>query len=171
MGTQNEQQSDTLSNWQTALAQTDQPEALYRALEAEVMAQPGARLFTVMELNTAGQTARRSYSNQPGAYPVQGEKPIMQDAWSAQVLGRGEAFVAQSIDEIAAVFPDHALIQSLGCESCLNLPLMLAGRVIGTLNLLHEAGYYGPIRVQQARHLIVPGTLCLLAARDMRNAV
>ena len=34
------------------------------------------------------------------------------------------------------------LILSLGCESVLNLPVAFDGRVLGTVNLLHEAGWY-----------------------------
>ncbi|MBF8288327.1 MAG: histidine kinase, partial [Candidatus Rokubacteria bacterium] len=37
---------------------------------------------------------------------------------------------------------DHALILSLGCASVLNLPVVWDGRTLGTINLLHEAGFY-----------------------------
>lgn len=40
------------------------------------------------------------------------------------------------------MFHDHELIASLGCESILNLPVCHKGLVIGTLNLLHGAGWY-----------------------------
>jgi hypothetical protein len=41
------------------------------------------------------------------------------------------------------VFSDHELIVSLGCESVLNMPVRWRGRTLGSLNLLHEAGWYG----------------------------
>jgi hypothetical protein len=34
------------------------------------------------------------------------------------------------------------LIVSLGCESAMNVPVVYAGRVLGTLNLLDAAGHY-----------------------------
>jgi hypothetical protein len=40
------------------------------------------------------------------------------------------------------VFFDHALIASLGCAAVLNLPVVYDGRVLGTVNLLHEAAWY-----------------------------
>jgi len=40
------------------------------------------------------------------------------------------------------VFFDHELILSLGCASVLNVPVVWDGRTLGTINLLHEAGWY-----------------------------
>ncbi|MEM8729395.1 MAG: GAF domain-containing protein [Pseudomonadota bacterium] len=147
-----------------ALARPDQPTATFAALEACVDAAIGVRLFTLMTLDHEAGLARRCYSNRPEAYPVSGAKPMIEDAWSARVIGQHEMFVANTIEEIAAVFGDHALIQSLGCESCLNIPVTVAGQVIGTLNCLHTAGHYTPERVAQADALKTPGALALLLA-------
>jgi len=43
---------------------------------------------------------------------------------------------------VRAVFFDHALIASLGCGSVLNVPVVWDGRSLGTINLLHEEGWY-----------------------------
>jgi len=150
-----------------ALAQPGQPQPTFRALEALVDRTIGIKLFTLMEIDPARGVARRSYSNRPDAYPTSGEKPIEPNAWTAQVEGRHETFVANSIAEIAAVFPDHALIRSLGCESCLNLPIVVGGRAIGTLNCLHEAGHYTPDRVAAAETLKLPGALAFLLAASV----
>ena len=40
------------------------------------------------------------------------------------------------------MFFDHALIASLGWGSVLNLPVVWDGRTLGTINLLHEEGWY-----------------------------
>jgi len=40
------------------------------------------------------------------------------------------------------VFFDHELIASLGCASVLNVPVVWDDRVLGTINLLHEAEWY-----------------------------
>ena len=48
-----------------------------------------------------------------------------------------------TIDDLRHVFSDHELIASLGCESVLNMPVRWRGRTLGSLNLLHEAGWYG----------------------------
>ena len=117
-----------------ALASAKQPDATYAAVEALVQDTIGAKLFTIMEIDHNKGVARRSYTNMPDAYPATGEKPLRDDAWSELVQDRRQTFVANSIDEIAAVFDDYELIQSLGCESCLNLPIEVGGTGIGTLN-------------------------------------
>lgn len=149
----------------TALARADQPQAIFAAVDALVQQTIGAKLFTIMEIDHDKGVARRSYTNRPDAYPTSGEKPLHQDAWSAQVQIKRQIFVANSINEIAAVFDDFELIQSLGCESCLNLPIEVGGAVIGTLNCLHEAGHYTPERVAAAHALKQPGALALLVAK------
>ncbi len=45
-------------------------------------------------------------------------------------------------EDIRAAFFDHELIRSLGCESCVNVPVRWQGRTIGMLNLLHAARWY-----------------------------
>jgi GAF domain-containing protein len=69
-----------------------------------------------------------------------------------------------SLDHIARVFPDHALIASLGCQSSLNLPIVVGGSVIGTINQLHEAGFYTPERVAFAKGLGLAGAAAFLLA-------
>lgn len=150
-----------------ALASADQPQATFAAVDALVQDTIGAKLFTIMEIDRDKGVARRSYTNMPGAYPATGEKPLRDDAWSEQVQNKRQIFVANTIDEIAAVFNDYELIQSLGCESCLNLPIEVGGTVIGTLNCLHEAGYYTPERVQAANSLKQSGALALLVAKTL----
>lgn len=67
------------------------------------------------------------------------------------------------------MFPDHELIQSLGCESCLNLPIIINGQLRGTLNCLHNAGHYTPDRVAAAEGLKPAGALALLLAESIRH--
>lgn len=153
------------------IAGANQPEATFKALEKLVQDTIGVKLFTLMEIDHARGVARRNFSNMPETYPVSGEKPVEPNAWTEQVQDRHETFVANSIEEIAAVFPDHALIQSLGCESCLNLPITVAGEVIGTLNCLHEAGHYTPERVAAAEALKQSGALAFLLANHMKRSL
>ena len=153
-----------------ALAEKDQPTAVFAALEQEVQNSVGAKLFTIMTLDREADLARRHYSNMPEAYPSGGSKPMLHNAWADQVIHRHQNFMANSIEEIAEVFPDHELIQSLGCESCLNIPIVFKGLVIGTLNLLDRAGYFTPERVAKAESLKTSGALALLVAMQTKEA-
>lgn len=152
-----------------ALAVQDQPASVFSALERLVDDTIGVRLFTLMEIDHDRQMVQRSYSNMPEAYPVSGEKPFHDNHWTEDVLDRHKTFVANSIEEIAEVFGDHELIQSLGCESCINIPVVIEGRVIGTLNCLHKAGHYTPARVEASEHLKEPGALAFLMAASKKD--
>jgi GAF domain-containing protein len=91
-----------------------------------------------------------------------GTKTVDSDRWARQVLDGRENFVANDIASIAEVFDDHELIRSLGCESVLNIPIVVGGDVLGTINLLHEAGFYTPDRQVAAEILKLPGSVCFL---------
>lgn len=125
----------------------------------------GHRLFTVMTVDMEAGLARRAFSDHPAEYPVSGTKPIHRDAWFEIVHGQKRCFVANTIEDIALVFPDHELIASLGCGSVLNLPVVLRGDLVATINLLDEAGHYTAPRVAdaQARLAIAARLCCALA--------
>lgn len=147
----------------------NQPEVTFKELEKLVDDTIGVKLFTLMELDHDRDVAWRSYTNMPDAYPVLGEKPRQRNSWTEIVDDRHETFVANTIGEIADVFPDHELIQSLGCESCMNIPIVINGKLRGTLNCLHEAGHFTPERVAAAEQLKTAGAVAFLLAESMRN--
>lgn len=159
-----------MTDFSTALAMADsQPDTTYRALEKLVRDTIGARLFTLMEIDHRRGVAWRSYTNMPDVYPALGEKPLSRNKWAEIVEGRHETFVANTIEDIAEVFPDHELIRSLGCESCLNLPIVIMGDLRGTLNCLDLAGRYTPERVAAAQTLKTAGAAAFLLADAIRK--
>jgi hypothetical protein len=147
------------------LAAPDQPAASFTALERELEAALGHQLFTIMLHDaTAGWNAR-IHSNRPAAYPPGGRKPLTEHPWMQRVLGAGEPWIGRDAGDIRWAFPDHALILSLGCESALNLPVRWQGRTLGTLNLLHRAGWYGEADAATGRIFAALAVPALLAAR------
>ncbi|MCF1709383.1 GAF domain-containing protein [Tabrizicola sp. J26] len=124
----------------------------------------GVILFTVTVVDRKAGLARRCYSSHPEAYPVTGTKPIGSDAWSIQVLEKALPFVANDTAGFAVYFSDHALINSLGCEAALNIPVLKDGVVAGTVNLLDKAGHFTPARVAELQGLVQSETPLLLAA-------
>lgn len=75
-------------------ASVPRPEAVFRAVEALAQEASGFRLFTLMRLHAPTQEVERLYSSLPDAYPVSGRKPKQGTPWGAQVLDRGEIFIA-----------------------------------------------------------------------------
>jgi GAF domain-containing protein len=142
-----------------------QPEAAFAALWQLTRDVVGVKLFTVMAHDGKKGVASRIFSNMPDAYPVSGTKPANPTDWSRQVIEKKQTFVANDIDGIRAVFDDHELIRSLGCESVINVPIVVGGEVLGTINCLHEAGFYTNDKVEAAEALKLPGAVCLLLTR------
>ena len=129
-----------------ALAQAQraagQPRAICAALEAISAKVIGHRLFTVMRFDSARCAVQRIYSNMPGAYPSGGRKRKKDTAWADHVLRDLKVFLGAGPDDIQSAFDDHEVILGLGLGSVLNVPVVYAGRCVGTMNLLHEAGWY-----------------------------
>lgn len=155
-----------LAQFDRAIALARTPDEAFGALRALAEAIVGVRLFTVMTVDMAAGVARRAYTSEPAAYPATGTKPIQRNDWFDIVHRDRRPFVANTITEIAQVFPDHELINALGCQSVVNLPVILRGELVATVNMLHETGHYTPQRVDLAvRHLSLPAKLaCLLSA-------
>jgi hypothetical protein len=139
----------------------------WKALEDLAAAVAGHRLFTVMTVDMAAGLVRRAYSNRPAAYPTSGTKPLHGNTgeWFETVFVERRTFVANTIEDIAKVFPDHELIASLGCGSVINLPVVLEGTLVSAINLLDAAGHYTPERVAAAEaRLAIPARLCTMLA-------
>lgn len=109
----------------------------------------GTRLFTLTALDTQAALFRRVYTSHPVEYPTSGTKPMERDGWYDTCIAGRQVFVANTPPEFARYFFDHELIVSLGLGSCINIPLFLGeGPVLGTLNLLAEAGHFTPERLR-----------------------
>ena len=147
-----------------------QPATAFEALCVLTDQIVGVKLFTIMTHDPADRVAGRVFSNMPDAYPVSGTKPANETDWSRQVIDEKKTFVANDIEGIKAVFDDHELILSLGCESVINIPIIVGDEVIGTINCLHEAGFYTPDKVKAAEALKLPGLACLLLNDRLINA-
>lgn len=136
-----------------AMAETGTVDRIFAGLEAWVQQDVGAVIYSCSTFDLVARNSRRIYTNQPDVYPVSGLKDIVPNGWTEQVLDAGQTFVANTLDEIAQVFPDHPVIKSLGCGAVINMPVFLAGHFLGTVNVLHEEGYYTDARVAALKAL------------------
>jgi GAF domain-containing protein len=125
-----------------ATASDPDPDAVFRAVEALTQRVIGVRLFTVMRLHAESAEVERVYSSNPTAYPVTGRKPKGGTEWGAQVLDRGETFLAATAADVRRVFTDYELIFSLGIGAILNVPIRFRGRSLGTVNICNEANWF-----------------------------
>lgn len=119
----------------------------------------GTQLLTASVYDMDKRQSMRVYSENLDAYPLAGLKPIIDNKWTEIVLNQHRIFHTLSIEEIAEVFFDWQLIQSLGNESNANIPVVVDGKVIGSLNLLHKAGYYTEERLKSVGELMPYATI------------
>jgi GAF domain-containing protein len=158
--------SQAIAQFDAAISNAQDAEAAFGALQALVQATVGAKLFTYMTVDMEAEVARRAYTSDPQNYPTSGTKPIRYDSWFDIVHKQRQYFVANTIAEIAQVFPDYELINSLGCQSVVNMPVVLGGELVGTVNMLDVEGYYTPERVELIREVLaVPAKLAAMVAR------
>ncbi len=166
--------SSSSVDFDQAISKAQSSVAVWEALGAFSKAVVGHKLFTVMTVDIAAGLARRAYTDDPLNYPVSGTKPIHHDQWFDIVHGKKQNFVANTIADIAKVFPDFELIRSLGCGSVVNLPVVLQGELVATINMLDAEHHYTPERVAATETMLtIPSKLCYLLAKqfDTRSGI
>jgi GAF domain-containing protein len=134
-------------------ASSKEAHAAYAAIDALAQRTIGHRLFTVMRYLRETVEVERLYSSNPADYPPGGRKPKQGTPWGDVVLERGEVFIAPDADGVRAAFSDHVLLARLGIGAILNVPIRFRGRVLGTMNLSNEAGYFQPEMIAPGRVL------------------
>lgn len=155
-------------SFDTALAAAKTPDAAWRILQDLVQETVGAKLFTIMTVDMDAMLARRAYSSDPENYPAAGTKPITPTRWFDHVHEQGKTFVANTLEDIATVFPDHELIGQLGYGSVVNLPIKQNGQLVATMNILHEEQHYTPDRVTVTEEtLSAPAHAAYVRARSL----
>ncbi len=159
-----------LAQFNAALSAATTADVAQAALHKLADALIGARLFTVMTVDMATELASRSYTSDPESYPTSGTKPITRNSWFNQVHDRHEMFVANTLDEIAGVFPDHELIGQLGCGAVINLPVIHKGELIATVNMLDAEHSYTAERQKIATDdLTLPALATLLTVASLNG--
>jgi GAF domain-containing protein len=137
------------------------PVAVFRAAEAASKALLGHRLFTTLFVVPGGAEVERVFSSDPAAYPLTGRKRMGPTPWGDHVLTQGRTWLGNGMGHIRWAFPDHALIESLGCAACINIPVRDGGVVVGTLNILDALDAYSAQDVAIAEVIggFLPGAL------------
>lgn len=141
------------SDQQRRLAAADTAPTLFAALAAVAAEALGSALFTAMRFDAAAGEVERLYSTNPVAYPVGGRKTKRDTPWATQVLGECRVFVGAGDAAIRGAFDDHAKILSLGLHSIINVPVVVAGTCVGTVNFLMRGDSIAESQVALAEEL------------------
>lgn len=147
-----------------ALARDARPQAAFEAVDAATQALVGHELFTVLLCLPGGEEVERVYSSRPDAYPVQGRKRLGPTPFGDLVLRRRQPFLGPDRAAIRWAFADHALIESLGLGSVINVCVEHGGDLLAVLAVLHREGHLreeGQVALVRA---LTPGLIPALRA-------
>jgi hypothetical protein len=137
--------SDGIKSW-VGLQQPqlpDQPAPVFTASHRVLGSLISAKLITILKVLPDGST-ERMYTSSPLAYPLSGRKPRNETPWYEKVILTREHYFGPTKAHDREVFFDYELIFSLGCGSVINVLVLYDGRVLGTVNMLHEEHWYRP---------------------------
>ena len=145
-----------------ALARPDrQPEAAGAALHAWTDALVGAHLFTILAIDNATRTARRVYTSDDGLYPSGATDALGDSIWERTLIGEKRPLILNDAEALASLLPEAPTLIARGWGAMLNLPVVVAGDVLGTINILHESGRYTADRVEAAQ-ILAPAAATIL---------
>lgn len=113
----------------------------------------GARGFTMFRYVHATAEVERIHSSDLAAYPVGGRKRVQDYPVNQAVLARGDVYIAKGRDDIRGTYKDAEKIFALGVTSIMNVPVRLAGRNIGAINLFGEEGQFDGAKAEDGRIL------------------
>jgi hypothetical protein len=115
--------------------------------------QIGVILFTVLAFTDEGRSMHRIYSSHPVEYPVGGKKDVKSEVaadWVAVCVDEQVPYFGRTHRDVERIFTDSDLIESLGCGSIINAPIIRDGVTIGALNILEAEGTYTDAQVDTA---------------------
>jgi hypothetical protein len=135
------------------LLAAETPAAVFAVIAAVAAEALGCALFTAMRFDAAAGEVERLYSTNPEAYPVGGRKTKRDTPWATLVLGERQVFVGAGDAAIRGAFDDHEKILGLGLHSIINVPVLLAGTCVGTVNFLMSRDVVAPADVAVAEEL------------------
>lgn len=157
-----------LAQFDAAIAVAKNADAAFAALQALAEATVGVKLFTVMKVDMAADVSRRAYTSDQVSYPTSGTKPINYGPWFDIVHKERAYFVANTIEDIAKVLFDHEVIDALGCQSIVNMPVIIDDTLVGTVNMLNVEGHFTPERVQTIRDVLsIPANLTMALSQTL----
>ena len=153
----------------TELVRRDAPSVeIYHSIETALNEVIGSKLLTILRLE--GSRLKRLHTSDLPSYPVGGSKDISHDAWLQSMLQDGVPVISADPQAVRQRFVDHETIFGLGCGAVMNLPVICPSGTLGSLNLLHEPGWFSPQHILLAAPFASLLAVMWLAPASPRHA-
>ena len=141
------------------------PDALFALLAERVARAVGYDLLTVLAPTPGGRVLTRLFSTNVEQYPLGDADRVEDTAWFRQLFGRGEPIIANNGPEIDRWLPGFdAYFAEQGYGALANVPVIVAGRPVGLVNMMGQAGHFSPERLAALRPHLPLAALAILAA-------
>lgn len=102
----------------------------------------GFKLFTVMVFDAERFAVTRIFTSAPQEFPLAQTKQKTRDGWAMETLMEHQVNRMNTFDDISRAFEDGAILNRMGIGAMLNVPIVYAGKCLGTMNLSHETGWF-----------------------------
>ncbi|WP_159587222.1 GAF domain-containing protein [Chelativorans xinjiangense] len=110
--------------------------ALFTVFAKRITAHLGESLITVLAPDRRRGCLVRIYSNDTAQYPLGDADTIESNRWFRRLFAERMPVVANNESEIARWLPDFVAFKGAGLSSLANIPVVVAGQVIGIANLM-----------------------------------
>lgn len=154
-----------------AVLRGDMDEAC-RMLERTANKRIKSRYFAVEEVDLENGLYRRIHSSKPDELPVTGMRPIPDGGWAATVLLHRTLASSNDMRECPDFCPDHDMVCSLGCQSCVYLPVCKSEEfeLYGVLSFFDEEGYFHRKVINRILKMRDEAVTCLGTISVVRNS-
>lgn len=115
-------------------------QALLRRLGERVEDQIENGLLTILVPDNDRNCLVRIYSSDEDSYPLGDADIITQTPWFSRLLDSKEPVIANDEAAIAHWLPDFVGFREAGYGALVNLPVLVAGEVVGIVNVMARAG-------------------------------
>ena len=139
------------------------PAALFRLLAERLDESVGYRLLTLLTADEDGTRLIRPYSSRPDQFPCGAADPIEDTRWFRRLFVEQKIVIANDAASIRDWLPGFTNAETLGYGSLLNLPIVVAGKVVGLINIMDRSNHFDERRVEAIRGETPLAALALLA--------
>ena len=139
------------------------PAAVFDLLAARLGESAGFKLLTLLTLDEDGARLVRPFSSRPDQFPCGAADPVENTRWFRRLFVEQEAVIANDGVSIRSWLPQFTNAAVLGYDSLLNLPIVVAGKVLGLINVMDGRDHFDSGRVEAIRNEMPLAALAILA--------
>jgi hypothetical protein len=140
--------------------------ALFALLAERLRASVGHDLLTVLAVGEDRTHFVRPYTNRPDQFPLGAADKVADSPWLRRLFGEKAPIVANDIPAILHWIPEFTDAATMGYGALVNVPIVVAGDVVGLINLMGPAGHFDARRVAAIDEQTPLAALALLVGRS-----